>query len=293
VSAEAELAKLEARVVDAGEIGRWLRAVDTLRVLLAMGDEDIVRRLIMVMTAPQVEAKALAAVLDAFALGAEDALSILADAGIADIRRTGRPSKAALEVVKGVDKVGALALAQAVKLAGAGADISTVVAPVFGHANRVRGSVSDAINRGGNEGATAIADAAGLPTVWVAETDACVACLAYSGHVADPGDTFPGGLTYGRKAYYPDALESPPRHPRCRCTVEPLHSEEYAAALRREADRSVLRGFSLSSESMKTRVEAAHDLVEAGVDAPKSVIDYARRSVKRGAFTTRGRPPAS
>lgn len=290
MSAEAELVALERKVLAAGEVGRWLKAVDTLRKLLAMGDEDTARALLLVLTAPRVEGAALAAVLDAFALGATDALGILEAAGISDIRRTGRPTAGALAPVKGIDKVGALELAKAIKLAEAGADINTATAPVFGHANRIRGSVSDAVNRGGNEGTTRVADAAGLPTVWVAETDACVHCLAYSGRVADPGKAFPGGLTYGRKSYYPDTIETPPRHPRCRCTVEPLHSQEYADALRREADRSVLRGFSLPSESMKVRVEAAHDLVEAGVDAPKSVIEYARRSVKRGAFTTRGRP---
>jgi hypothetical protein len=69
-----------------------------------------------------------------------------------------------------------------------------------------------------------------------------------------------------------------------------LRSAEYAEALRREADRSVLRGFSLESESMKTRIDAADRLVSRGVDAPKSVIAYARRSIKVGVFPTRGRP---
>ncbi|MEI5603996.1 hypothetical protein, partial [Streptomyces brasiliscabiei] len=79
-------------------------------------------------------------------------------------------------------------------------------------------------------------------------------------------------------------------HPRCRCELEPLVSREYADALRREADRSVLRGFSLESEPMRVRVEAAERLLARGVDAPKSVIAYARRAVKRGEFDTRGRP---
>ena len=82
----------------------------------------------------------------------------------------------------------------------------------------------------------------------------------------------------------------PPAHPNCRCTVEPLNAPEYAAALRREADRSVLRGFSLESESMGTRVDAARRLIDRGVDAPKTVVAFARRAVRAGEFPTRGRP---
>lgn len=126
--------------------------------------------------------------------------------------------------------------------------------------------------------------------MWVAETNACVECLAYSGRVSKPGKPFPGGLTYGAKSYHPEPVDVPPRHPRCRCTIEPLRDKSYAAALRREADRSVLRGFSLESESMKTRIDAADRLVSRGVDAPKSVIAYARRSIKVGVFPTRSRP---
>jgi hypothetical protein len=51
-----------------------------------------------------------------------------------------------------------------------------------------------------------------------------------------------------------------------------------------------LRGFSLESESMKTRVDAADRLVKRGVEAPKSVVAFARRAVKAGEFPTRGRP---
>lgn len=291
MSAEVALAKLEASVLARGEVGRWLKSVATLRKLLAMGDPDIAR-IVLAMSAPTVQASALAAVLDAFALGADDGLRIVRAAGIEDIRRKGRPSKAAREPVKGLDALGKKALAQAHKLARANVDAPTILAPVFAHADRIERQVSDGINRAGNEGATAIADAAGLPTVWVAETNGCVHCLRYSGIVAKPGKAFPGGLTYGKKSYYPDAIDTPPRHPRCRCTVEPLVDKSYAEALRREADRSVLRGFSLPSESMGVRVDAADRLVEKGVNAPKTVIAYARRSVKAGKFPTRGRPGA-
>jgi hypothetical protein len=184
-----------------------------------------------------------------------------------------------------------MARVTAKKLLRGGADPTTFLSPLFGHANRIKASVSDSINRAGNEGSTAVADAADLPTVWVAETNACVVCLAYSGRTAKPGEAFPGGLSYGKRSkWYADAIASPPRHPNCRCTVEPLVAQEYADALRREADRSVLRGFSLESESMATRVDAAKRLLAEGVDAPKTVIAFSKRAVTQGKFPTRGRP---
>jgi len=289
MTAEVELAKLERAVLKAAGVGSYLKRVDVLRELLARESPDI-KRIVLTMVAPRLEAQAMAAVLDAFGLGAKDALAIVEAAGVKGIERTGRPSKTARKPIVGLDKAGRKALAQAMRLARAGVDDEAVLAPLFGHANRIRGSVSDAINRSGNEGSTAIADAAGLPTVWVAETNACVECLAYSGRIAKPGEAFPGGLTYGRKSYNRTPVAEPPRHPRCRCTVEPLNDESYAAALRREADRSVLRGFSLESESMAARVDAAARLLDKGVDAPKSVIAYAARNVKAGRFPTRGRP---
>jgi hypothetical protein len=288
MSAELALAKLEASVLALGGVGRWLRNVDTLRILLARESPDI-KAIVLAMVMPNVEQQAKAAVLDAFGLGARDALTLVDDVD-PDLARTGKPSKDALAIVKGFDKEGRKAMSMATKLARSGAADLDVLAPIFGHANSVRGRVIESVNMSGNEGATAVADAADMSTVWVAETDACVECLAYSGLVAPVGGYFPGGLTYGRRSYNKSKLKHPPRHPRCRCTVEPLRSTEYADALRREADRSVLRGFSLASESMGKRLDAADRLLERGVDAPKSVVAFANRSVKAGAFPTRGRP---
>lgn len=285
---EAILARLERRVLEVGRVGGWLKSVDTLRTLLARESPDI-RNIVLALVAPQVEQAALAAIRDAFGLGVDDALDVT---GIerAELGRTGRPSKTTLATVKGIDRAGRDALKAAQALARAGAAPGDVLAPLFGHANSVRGRVTEGVNMAGNEGVTAVADAADLPTVWVAETNACVHCLAYSGRVAKPGGTFPGGLTYGRKSYHPKPLKHPPLHPRCRCTVEVLNDASYAEALRREADRSVLRGLSLESESMGTRLDAAQRLIESGVEAPKTVIAYAERSIKAGEFSTRGRP---
>lgn len=289
MSAEHDLAQLEADVLKAAGIGDFLKKVATLRALLAAESPDI-RNLVLAMAAPQVEAQALAAVLDAFKVGALDALDILDQMGVSTIARIGRPSADAKAIVRGLDREGRQAFEKAQKLARAGADLDAVAAPIIAHGNRISSRVTEAVNRAGNEGSTAIADAADLPTVWVAETNACVRCLAYSGRVAKPGGTFPGGLTYGRPKYADNGpLPHPPLHPHCRCTVEPLQSGEYAKALRREADRSVLRGFSLESESMATRIDATERLLGKNPDAPASVIDYARRAVKRGEFLSRGR----
>jgi len=290
LSAEDELAKLERQVLKAASIGSYLKRVDTLRQLLERASPDIVA-LVLAMRSPRVEAQALAAVLDAFGVGARDALSILEESGQLDaIGRIGRPSAEARANVRGLDKAGREALATAQKLARAGADAQAVTAPLIGYANAVQRRVTYAVNQAGNEGSTAIADAAGIPTVWVAEFNACRHCLAYSGRVTSPGKKFPGGLTYGSKGLNTGPLKHPPLHPHCRCTVEPLRSKEYASALRREADRSVLRGFSLESESMGVRIDAAQRLLGRNPDAPKTVVQYAERAVKRGKFTTRGRP---
>jgi hypothetical protein len=289
MSAELDLARLERRVVAMGGLGKWLATVDQLRKLLAMGEPDIAQ-LVLSLSSPEVEAQALAATFDAFAAGAADAASIVEQQdGIDDVSRKGRPSKAAQKITKGLDRGGRSAMSKAKKLAKTGADAATILAPIFAHATRVRRSVSDAITLAGNEGTATVADRVGQPTVWVAETTACVQCLAYSGRVAKPGEEFPGGLTFGPpRAGAP--LKYPPLHPHCRCTIEPLNDASYAAALRREAERSILRGFSLESESMATRIDAARRLVEGGVDAPKSVIAYARRAIAAGEFPTRARP---
>src|SRR5690606_37111813 len=125
----------------------------------------------------RVEAQALAAVLDAFKAGAVDALDILDEIGHAEpMSRIGRPSAQAKGIVAGLDKAGREALAKAQKLARAGADPLATASPLIAHANRISRGVTEAVNMAGNEGSTAIADAAGVPTVWVAEYNACRHC---------------------------------------------------------------------------------------------------------------------
>lgn len=299
MSAEAELAALEAAVLNAAQIADYRRRVSVLRELVERAD-DQVRAMVLAMTAPRLEAQALAAVLDAFGAGARDALRILRNSGLGTIARIERPTAATRAIVGGLDREGRIAFARAQRLAQAGASLDTVIAPLVGHANAIGRRVTQAVNAAGNEGSRAVADAADMPVVWVAETNACVRCLAYSGRIAQRGQRFPGGLTYGKPSSADRGpLPHPPLHPHCRCTIEPLNDPSYAETLRREANRSVLRGFSLESESMGVRVDAAERLAREvranggtvdGWDVPKSVLATADRAVRNDGFTTRGRP---
>lgn len=289
---ERGLARIEASALSAAEVGGFLALADRIRDALRDTPDDV-RLLVLTLSAPRIERSALAAVLDAFALGRDDAARILASAAPDGTARL-RPPRDVAAGVRGLDREGERAITTAQRLAVAGAAggiaAEAIAAPVLGHARAVRAGISDAVNRAGNAGEVAVAKAAGVNIVWVAETNACVHCLAYSGRVVAAGERFPGGLTYAAVSYHKAPIVSPPRHPNCRCTLEPLVAREYADALRREADRSVLRGFSLESESMAVRVSAAERLLKSGVDAPKSVVQFSRRAVREGRFPTRGRP---
>lgn len=287
MSLDAALERLEAQVLGVAKVSRFTDAVDELRRLLAREDPTI-RARVLKLTAPSIGRDLAAAISAAFDTGIAEAARLIDDK-IEGLPKT--PPKSIVALAAEAEKKIIADLAKARKLAKTGADAVTVLAPVNAARDRLETSVAALVNMAGNAGASALADAAGVPLVWVAEVNACVTCLAYSGVVAKPGKKFPAGLTYGKRSTVAEAVKHPPAHPRCRCTIEPLNSQEYADALRREADRSVLRGFSLESESMSTRLDAADRLVRDGVDAPKSVIAYARRSVKAGEFATRGRPP--
>lgn len=148
------------------------------------------------------------------------------------------------------------------------------------------------ITRAASDGTSDVANATGTTRVWVAERDACVNCTAYAG-VTSGGDVFPVGLTYGTKAVTPPGpLTGPPLHPHCRCSIELIDATNTAIpdALKREAKRSILRGFSLPSESEPARLRAADRLLSQMPGMPKTVEQYAERAVRRGRFPSRDVP---
>jgi hypothetical protein len=146
-------------------------------------------------------------------------------------------------------------------------------------------------NRALNAGTAAVAKEQGWLLIWVAERDACLHCLAYSGRVTTPGVPFPAGLTFAAKALrsgYP--LLYPPLHPNCRCRVIPWDgSADHPApgiALAREAQRSVVRGDSAFA-SEPARLAAADRLIQRGAQLlPRSVAARGSRAVARGRFET-------
>lgn len=142
----------------------------------------------------------------------------------------------------------------------------------------------------------------GWGLIWVCERDACVRCLAYAGLYGGPDEEFPGGLTFGPA--WPSVVDSPggwgpgmstvtdadgiPRgfpHPRCRCEVQviPLaDAEPMADALKREARRSVAKGWALESESDSVRTAAARKLLDSNANLPQSVVAETKRRLHAG-----------
>jgi hypothetical protein len=133
--------------------------------------------------------------------------------------------------------------------------------------------------------------------MWVPERDACARCQRYAGlTLLDPKDTFPGGLSFDPAQQTTDApaVPGPPLHPHCRCELQLVprgDSGPASAALAREAQRSVLKGWSLESEGDASRRRAAQALLSSG-DAivPKSVKAEARKRLGEDAGFTRGVP---
>lgn len=187
-------------------------------------------------------------------------------------------------------------------------------------ANQARGAADaaarTAVNTAANAAVAEQAEQVGARLLWLAERDACVACLAYAGELSDPGGGgFRIGLTFGKRPVLPwpdpNHLPGPPLHRWCRCRLMLWfgHDTQAAAAalpegartahvdmpaaLKREAVRSILRGFSLPSESERLRLWAAERALARKLVAPKSVKQYARAAIRRGRWPTRDvpRPP--
>lgn len=149
------------------------------------------------------------------------------------------------------------------------------------------------VNRAESTGVERVATEVGAGRLWIAERDACLHCTAYAGFIADAGMPFPGGLTFADRPLSLDPVENPPLHPNCRCRISvwlPEWDRSYPEALKREARRSVVRGFSLPTESERARLRAAERLLNNGARLPVTVAEYGRRAVRRGKFPTRKFP---
>lgn len=143
--------------------------------------------------------------------------------------------------------------------------------------------------------------APGMVVVWVAERDACLVCLALSGDTLDPvsGSGFDEEATFDPRHRAPIVwppgmpLMGPPRHPNCRCRLRIIAADNTSvpAALKREAERSVARGWS-GHASRRSRLGAADVLVRRANRLPRTVNERAARDAARGEFSSRHRPRA-
>lgn len=128
--------------------------------------------------------------------------------------------------------------------------------------------------------------------VWIASRDACARCSAYAGEIIASGKSFPGGLSWDPKTREKNApAVRPPLHPNCRCKTVPWKASwakpgqvSLPEAARREAERSIARGFSLPSESNASRVRALKELLKTNPQLPKTVLAAAKKAAESGTF---------
>lgn len=172
-------------------------------------------------------------------------------------------------------------------------DLTVVTARAHQAVTSVKRTASVAVVTAASEGARRRARELNWKLVWVPERDACLTCLAYAGRVIGVDGQFPAGLTMGTgKSTVRYPISGPPAHPNCKCQIEPLAPEEVddplgmPTALRREAERSVLRGES-GSDSKKARLAAADLLLDAGTSLPRTVQKRARANIRSGVFAER------
>jgi len=176
---------------------------------------------------------------------------------------------------------------------------------VSGRANaglaQARGAVRYAVNDGINSGTADTARAAGKRTIWVAERNACLHCLAYAGWATEPDQEFPHGLTFDPAGGLPvyDLLLWPPLHPNCRCRIA-LHDGpagpppadrsllDPAARLAAEARRSVVYQWSDYASGAASR-RAATALLDQGAALADSVERRARAALRAGRTVRRPR----
>jgi hypothetical protein len=187
-------------------------------------------------------------------------------------------------------------------------DTSRVVANTRRAQNTVEQTTRWAANRAISNTIRDVAMDLGAHVVWVAERNACLHCLAYAGEVVSGDGWFPGGLTFYRdpsgllKPVSTEPVWSPPLHPNCRCGLELWAGYDVERwgpeavslvgipqVLKREAQRSVLRGLG-GFNSEPARLRAADGLlVQAGLLLGSSVLRRAREDIDAGEFLSTSR----
>lgn len=227
--------------------------------------------------------------LDAYAMGTDHAIDT-AGRGLSELPTRDRADVPDLGAV--VTEAAAQAISatseRAVQDHGF-ASVGVAVARARRAVTRIETITAYETTRAAAVGVLDVARDTGADVVWVAERNGCLHCLAYSGETTSPDDAFRSGLSFADKPLTPHSLlVGPPLHPRCRCTLEVFHRQDQAVAdaLKREARRSVLRGWAHESESGPAKVRAADRLLHtaAGQSMPKSVQATARRAVRTGEF---------
>jgi hypothetical protein len=241
---------------------------------------------------------------EAVTLGAQQHQAYLADTAGRQRRRTSpAPSRSLRSTASAVVDVVARRRDRALQLlrmpvATRWSRVATGIGAARGAIGAIRTHISWAVGQAVQEGLTAGIRAIGAQKLWISERDACVSCAAYAGLLADVDADFPAGLSWdpaqrGRG----ESLPAPPLHPNCRCRCV-AWKPEWASdgipslpdALRREARRSIARGWSLPTESGAARIRAARELLATGANLPKSVEEFAAHAVAAGRFANRTVP---
>lgn len=155
-------------------------------------------------------------------------------------------------------------------------ELSATVAAVQQASNVAEATTQSVVTEAVNGGIKAVAVREGWRWFWQAERDACLWCISLSGLFPNEDGLFaPDG--FGAKGDAPYRLDkdkqklpvlSPPLHNHCRCRLgvwkKPTTGpNDFPTLLRREAERSVLSGWSLESEPEQERVSAADRLLRS------------------------------
>lgn len=264
------LEDVERKTVEA-VAGKWSREVEAFRrALLARWSANG-------QSLTPAEVRALASKLDTSPAQVNAAKALLPAAALGDARVKAKtkvqlPSKAAVKALTGAQAKPRAAVAESLTRA-AGLDLGTVagvlgvLGPLGASVNAMKGAASYAVNAAANEALASAAEQADEKVVFIAERDACVDCITRG------GDTGEAALT-----------DPPPLHPWCRCELGTYDDPAVPLAMKRESVRSVLRGFSLPSESNAARLRAAQQMLRKGPVAPASVKRYAAAAIKSGKF---------